>query len=218
MQFFADSADISAIKALNEQLPIEGVTTNPSLILKSGGKIAAVLGEICAAISGPVSAEVTADDYETMREEAPALAKIAANICVKLPMTYAGLRVCRELSGSGHKTNMTLCFSLPQALLAAKANAAYVSPFIGRLDDSGADGLALIGEIRRAYAFYGYKTKILAASVRSLAHISGAALMGADAITAPPQLLHDMVHHELTEKGLAGFKADWAKTGQNILA
>jgi len=217
MQFFIDSADVEAIRAMNELsgLP-EGVTTNPSLMLKAGGNVMEKLKEICAIVGGPVSVEVTAHDFETMMAQANALVKIADNICIKLPMTYDGLRACKELSLSGHKTNMTLCFSLTQAVLAAKANATFVSPFIGRLDDIGENGLGLIADIRRAYDLYDFKTKILAASIRRIEQIEGAIRSGADIVTAPPQLMRDMIKHPLTDKGIAAFEADWAKTGQTI--
>ncbi|KAA6205702.1 MAG: fructose-6-phosphate aldolase [Candidatus Tokpelaia sp.] len=216
MQFFIDSAEVEEIRALNACMPVEGVTTNPSLILKSGRKIEEVLEEICSLIGGPVSAEVTAEDYDNMMRQADILAKLADNICIKLPMTADGLRACREITANGHKTNMTLCFSANQALLAAKANAAFVSPFIGRLIDNGGDGLQLIADIRKIYDFYGFGTKILAASLREPGHVSGAALAGADCATLPPQLMRALVQHPLTDKGISAFAADWAKTGQII--
>jgi len=218
MQFFIDSAEVNAIRALHAVMPVEGVTTNPSLILKSGRKIDEALKEICAITGGPVSAEVTAEDYGGMMRQAESLARLADNICIKLPLTIDGLRACREIRAGGRKTNMTLCFSASQALLAAKANASFVSPFIGRLEDNGGDGLQLIADIRKIYAAYGYGTKILAASIRREEHISGAALAGADCATLPPQLMRDLVKHPLTDKGLAAFAADWAKTGQTISA
>ena len=216
MKFFVDTAEIKAIKALNDLGMLDGVTTNPSLILKSGRKIAEVTKEICDIVVGPVSAEVTATEYSEMMKEAAVLAKIAPNICIKLPLTFDGLRACKALTSDGHKTNVTLCFSAVQALLAAKAGATFISPFIGRLDDTGIDGMELIREIRQIYDNYGFDTEILAASIRTANHVKEAALIGADVVTVPPATLKSLVKHPLTDKGLEAFLADWAKTGQKI--
>ncbi len=216
MKFFVDTADVKDIRELNDLGLVDGVTTNPSLILKSGGNIIDVTKEICSIVKGPVSAEVTATDYAGMMKEAAVLAKIADNICIKLPVTLDGLKACKALTSDGHETNLTLCFSANQALLAAKAGATYISPFIGRLDDIGMNGMDLIGEIRTIYDNYGFETQILAASVRTVNHVKEAALIGADVITAPPATLKALVKHPLTDKGLEAFLADWAKTGQSI--
>ncbi|MDR0253270.1 MAG: fructose-6-phosphate aldolase [Brucellaceae bacterium] len=216
MKFFVDTADVKDIRELNDLGLVDGVTTNPSLILKSGGNIIDVTREICSIVKGPVSAEVTATDYAGMMKEAAVLAKIADNICIKLPLTLDGLKACKALTSDGHKTNVTLCFSANQALLAAKAGATYVSPFIGRLDDIGLNGMDLIGEIRTIFDNFAFETQILAASVRTVNHVKEAALIGADVITAPPATLKALVKHPLTDKGLEAFLADWAKTGQSI--
>lgn len=216
MKFFVDTADIDEIREINATGLLDGVTTNPSLILKSGREILEVTKEICAEVDGPVSAEVTAMDYETMMKEAAVLAKIADNICIKLPLTMDGLRACKALTSDGHKTNVTLCFSANQALLAAKAGATYISPFIGRLDDMAIDGMELIEDIRIIYDNYGFDTQILAASIRTVNHVKDAALAGADVSTIPPSTLKALVKHPLTDKGLDQFMADWAKTGQSI--
>lgn len=217
MKFFVDTADVKDIRELNDLGLVDGVTTNPSLILKSGGNIIDVTKEICSIVTGPVSAEVTATDYVSIMKEAAVLAKIASNICIKLPLTLDGLKACKALTSDGHKTNVTLCFSANQALLAAKAGATYVSPFVGRLDDIGLNGMDLIGEIRTIFDNYGFETQILAASIRTVNHVKEAALIGADVITAPPATLKALVKHPLTDKGLETFLADWAKTGQSIL-
>jgi len=216
MKFFVDTADVKDIRELNDLGLVDGVTTNPSLILKSGGNILEVTKEICSIVKGPVSAEVTATDYVGMMKEAAVLAKIADNICIKLPLTLDGLKACKALTSDGHETNVTLCFSANQALLAAKAGATYVSPFIGRLDDMGLNGMDLIGEIRTIFDNFAFETQILAASVRTVNHVKEAALIGADVITAPPATLKALVKHPLTDKGLEAFLADWAKTGQSI--
>ncbi|MBX8784702.1 fructose-6-phosphate aldolase [Ochrobactrum sp. GRS2] len=216
MKFFVDTADVKDIRELNDLGLVDGVTTNPSLILKSGGNIIDVTKEICSIVKGPVSAEVTATDYAGMMKEAAVLAKIADNICIKLPVTLDGLKACKALTSDGHETNLTLCFSANQALLAAKAGATYISPFIGRLDDIGLNGMDLIGEIRTIFDNYDFETQILAASVRTVNHVKEAALIGADVITAPPATLKALVKHPLTDKGLEAFLADWAKTGQSI--
>ena len=216
MKFFVDTADVKEIRALNELGLVDGVTTNPSLILKSGGKIAEVTKEICDIVKGPVSAEVTATEYSEMMKEAKVLARIADNICIKVPLTMDGLRACKALTSDGQGVNVTLCFSATQALLAAKAGATYISPFIGRIDDLGLDGLELISEIRTIYDNYDFKTEILAASIRTVNHVKQVAMIGADVATIPPSTLRALVNHPLTDKGLEQFLADWAKTGQKI--
>jgi transaldolase len=217
MKFFVDSAEVDAIAELNDIGMVDGVTTNPSLILKSGRDIIEVTREICAMVDGPVSAEVVALEADAMIAEGRKLAEIADNICIKLPLTWDGLKACKILTGEGFQTNVTLCFSANQALLAAKAGATYISPFIGRLDDINIDGMELIGDIRTIYDNYGYETQILAASIRSANHMKDAALIGADVATAPPAVIKAMASHVLTDKGLDGFMKDWAKTGQKIL-
>lgn len=216
MKFFVDTADVKEIRELNELGLLDGVTTNPSLILKSGRDIREVTKEICDIVSGPVSAEVTAIEYAEMMREAASLAKIADNICIKVPLTLDGLKACRALTSDGHKVNVTLCFSANQALLAAKAGATFISPFIGRIDDIGIDGMDLIAEIRTIYDNYDFDTEILAASIRTVNHVKQAALIGADVVTVPPATLKALVKHPLTDKGLEMFLADWAKTGQKI--
>ena len=217
MKIFLDSADLDEITALSDTGFIDGVTTNPSLIAKSGHNILDRIAKICAIVDGPVSAEVTAIDYDTMLAEGRKLATIAANVAVKVPLTKAGLQTCRTLSDSGIKVNVTLCFTAGQALLAAKAGAAYISPFVGRLDDIGRNGMGLIEEICTLYANYEYPTEVLVASVRSTQHVVDAALMGADVVTLPPKILTALYHHPLTDSGLDAFLQDWAKTGQTIL-
>ncbi len=217
MKFFVDTADIDAIAELNDTGMVDGVTTNPSLILKSGRDILEVTREICALIDGPVSAEVVATEYEDMVQEGRKLAKIADNIAIKVPLTWAGLKTCKVLTDAGHMVNVTLCFSANQALLAAKAGATFISPFVGRLDDVNLDGMELINDIRTIYDNYAFDTEILVASVRSVNHVTESALIGADVVTAPPAVLKKLADHPLTDKGLAAFMADWAKTGQNIL-
>lgn len=217
MKFFLDTADVADIKELVPTGLVDGVTTNPSLVMKSGRDFREVVAEICALVSGPVSAEVTALEADRMIAEGKSLAKIASNVTVKLPLTLEGLKACRALSDDAIKTNVTLCFSANQALLAAKAGAAFVSPFIGRLDDVGLEGMALIREIRAIYDNYDFRTEILAASIRTPAHVKEAALAGADVATVPPAVVKALVNHPLTDKGLAAFLADWAKTGQKIL-
>lgn len=216
MKFFVDTAVVDEIKELNDLGLVDGVTTNPSLILKSGRDIIEVTKEICALVDGPVSAEVAGTDYATIMKEAAVIAKIADNICIKLPLTLDGLKACKALTSDGHKTNVTLCFSANQALLAAKAGATYISPFIGRLDDMAIDGMDLIAEIRQIYDNYDFDTQILAASIRTVNHVKDAALIGADVCTVPPSTLKALVKHPLTDKGLETFLADWAKTGQTI--
>ncbi len=217
MKFFVDTADIDAIAELNDTGMVDGVTTNPSLIMQSGRDILEVTKEICALVSGPVSAEVVATEAEDMIAEGRKLAKIADNIAVKVPLTWAGLKTCKTLTDEGTMVNVTLCFSANQALLAAKAGASFISPFVGRLDDVNLDGMELIADIRTIYDNYAFNTEILVASVRTVNHITDSALIGADVITAPPSVLKKLADHPLTDKGLAGFMADWAKTGQKIL-
>jgi transaldolase len=217
MKFFVDTADVDAIAELNELGFADGVTTNPSLILKSGRDILEVTKEICAMIDGPVSAEVVALKADDMIAEGRKLAEIADNIAVKVPLTWDGLKACKVLTGEGKMVNVTLCFSANQALLAAKAGATFISPFIGRLDDINIDGLDLIEEIRTIYDNYAFKTEILAASIRSVNHVSECAKIGSDVVTAPPEVLKKLAQHALTDKGLAAFMKDWEKTGQNIL-
>ncbi|SDK53161.1 fructose-6-phosphate aldolase [Paracoccus chinensis] len=216
MRFFVDTADIAAIRELHELGMVDGVTTNPSLILKSGRDIAEVTREICEMVPGPVSAEVVASDAEGMIREGKHLAEIAPNVTVKVPLTWDGLKACKALTDEGHMVNVTLCFTPAQAILAAKAGATFISPFIGRLDDIGLDGMELIADIRRIYDNYGYETNLLAASIRSVNHIIECARIGADVITAPPAVIKAMANHILTDKGLDQFNADWAKTGQKI--
>ena len=216
MKFFVDTADIKEIRELNELGLLDGVTTNPSLILKSGGKIAEVTKQICDIVDGPVSAEVVATEYSAMMKEAETLSKIAENVCIKVPLTLDGLRACKAIRSEGRMVNVTLCFSANQALLAAKAGATFISPFIGRLDDMGFDGMEVIAEIRQIYDNYGFDTEILAASIRTVDHVKRAALIGADVATIPPATLKALVKHPLTDKGLEQFLADWAKTGQTI--
>ena len=217
MKFFVDSADVAAIKELNDLGMVDGVTTNPSLILKAGRDIVEVTREICGIVAGPVSAEVVALTADEMIAEGRKLAEIAPNITVKVPLTWEGLRACKVLSGEGKMVNVTLCFSVNQAILAAKAGATFISPFVGRLDDINMDGMELISDIRQVYDNYGYETQILAASIRSANHITQCALIGADVVTAPPAVIKAMVSHPLTDKGLEQFLKDWAKTGQKIL-
>ena len=216
MKFFVDTADVKEIRELNDLGLLDGVTTNPSLILKSGRKIAEVTKEICDIVDGPVSAEVTATEYAEMMKEAKVLAKIADNICIKVPLTLDGLKACKAIRSDGRLVNVTLCFSANQALLAAKAGASFISPFIGRIDDIGIDGMELIAEIKQIYDNYGFPTEILAASIRTVNHVKQAALIGAHVATVPPATLKALVKHPLTDKGLETFLADWAKTGQKI--
>lgn len=217
MKFFVDSADVAAIRELNDLGMVDGVTTNPSLILKSGRDIVEVTKEICDMVSGPVSAEVVATEARAMIAEGLKLAKIAPNIAVKVPLTWDGLSACKALSGEGHRVNVTLCFSAAQAILAAKAGASFISPFIGRIDDNHYDGIELIEDIRIIYDNYDFKTEILAASIRSVNHIIDCARIGADVVTAPPAVIKAMASHVLTDKGLELFLKDWAKTGQKII-
>ncbi|MEA1942028.1 MAG: fructose-6-phosphate aldolase [Pseudomonadota bacterium] len=217
MKFFVDTADVSEINELNEAGLVDGVTTNPSLIAKSGRDFLEVTKDICDLVDGPVSAEVTALEAAGMLTEGRKLAKIADNVVIKLPLTFEGLKACRTLSGEGIKTNVTLCFSANQGLLAAKAGASFISPFIGRLDDLGVDGMELIENLRIIYDNYGFATEVLAASIRSADHVQQCALAGADVATVPPGVLKGLVRHTLTDAGLEAFLADWKKTGQSIL-
>lgn len=217
MKFFVDTAEIDAIAELNDLGMVDGVTTNPSLILKSGRDIMEVTKEICDLVDGPVSAEVVALEADAMIAEGRELAKIAENITVKLPLTWAGLKACKVLSDEGRMVNVTLCFSANQALLAAKAGASFISPFIGRLDDIHIDGMDLIEDIRTIYDNYGFETEILAASIRTVGHVQQCAMIGADVITAPPDVIKKLAGHPLTNAGLEQFMKDWAKTGQKIL-
>lgn len=217
MKFFVDSADVTAIRELNELGMVDGVTTNPSLILKSGRNILEVTREICGIVCGPVSAEVVALGADEMVAQGRTLAALAPNIAVKVPLTWDGLKACKTLTDEGFMVNVTLCFSANQALLAAKAGATFISPFIGRLDDINLDGLDLISDIRTIYDNYGFDTQILAASIRTANHVSECAMIGADVITAPPAVIKAMANHMLTDKGLEQFMNDWAKTGQKIV-
>lgn len=218
MKFFVDTADINDIRDLAATGLLDGVTTNPSLIAKAGRNFIDLVAEICDVVDGPVSAEVAATDYETMLLEGKHLAKIAPNVAVKVPLTQAGLRVCRHLANDGVMVNVTLCFSAAQAILAAKAGAAFISPFVGRLDDIGQDGMELIADIVEIYREHpAFRTEVLAASIRHPMHVTEAARLGAHVVTMPPAVLRQMYQHPLTDKGLAAFMADWAKTGQSIL-
>jgi transaldolase len=217
MKFFADTADTADIRDLADAGLLDGVTTNPSLIHKAGRDFLEVVAEICEIVPGkPVSAEVVALDYDGMMREAEIVRKIADNIAVKVPLTIDGLKTCKALTDDGTMVNVTLCFSANQALLAAKAGATFVSPFVGRHDDNGFDGMALISDIRLIYDNYDFATEILVASVRHPIHVLEAARIGADVMTAPPAVIRQLVKHPLTDKGIEGFLADWAKTGQKI--
>ena len=217
MKFFVDTADTAEIEDLAATGLLDGVTTNPSLIAKSGRDFMEVTKEICGLVDGPVSAEVVALDHETMMKEAEVLRKIADNVCIKVPLTIDGLKTCKALTGEGTMVNVTLCFSANQALLAAKAGATFVSPFVGRHDDNGFDGMELIGDIRLIYDNYLFDTEILVASVRHPTHVLQSAKIGADVATMPAAVIKGLFKHVLTDKGIEGFLADWAKTGQTIL-
>jgi len=217
MKFFADTADMDAIKDLADLGMLDGVTTNPSIIAKSGLNFLEVIPEICKICDGPVSAEVASTDFDTMMKEAEKLAALADNVCVKLPLTEAGLKTCRHLSAQNIMTNVTLCFSANQALLAAKAGATFISPFVGRLDDIGLTGMDLIEDIITIYDQYGFDTNVLVASIRHPQHLREAALLGADVATLPPKVIKQLFKHPLTDKGLADFVKDWESTGQSIL-
>ena len=216
MKFFVDTADIADIRELAESGLVDGVTTNPSLIHKSGRDFLEVVREICAIVPGPVSAEVVAADHDEMMREAEIVRKIADNIAVKVPLTIDGLRTCRKLTADGTMVNVTLCFTANQALLAAKAGATFISPFVGRHDDIGFDGMQIISDIRIIYDNYAFDTQILVASVRSPMHVLEAAKIGADVMTAPPSVIRQLFKHPLTDNGLKAFLADWEKTGQRI--
>jgi len=218
MKFFVDTGDIAEIRDLATTGLLDGITTNPSLIAKAGKPFIPLIEEICSVVAGPVSAEVAATDYETMRKEGMKLSKIAPNVAVKVPLTPAGLKVCKELSDGGTMVNVTLCFTPLQALLAAKAGASFISPFVGRLDDIAYDGMQLIADIMTIYENYpNFQTEVLVASVRHPVHILEAARLGADVMTCPPDVIRKLYHHSLTDKGLAAFVEDWKKTGQSIL-
>ena len=217
MKFFVDTAEIKDIQELHEAGLLDGVTTNPSLVAKSGRDFKEVVKEICTIVPGPVSAEVAATEYDGMIAEGRVLAALAENVVVKLPLTLAGLRATKTFSGEGIKTNVTLCFSPNQALLAAKVGASYISPFIGRLDDINLDGMELIEQIRTIYDNYNFETQILAASIRSPNHVTQAALAGADVATIPPAVIKKLADHPLTKSGLDAFVKDWKSTGQSIL-
>ncbi len=218
MKFFIDTADVAEIRSLIDTGFVDGVTTNPTLIARSGRGMVETIAEICGLVEGPVSAEVTASDLEGMLAEGRFLAKIATNVTIKVPLTPDGLKACRVLTQEGHKVNVTLCFSPAQALLAAKAGATFISPFVGRLDDVGESGMTLIDEIIQIYDHYPHlNTEVLVASVRNPLHVVEAALAGADVVTLPPSVVRQLYNHPLTDKGIALFTADWAKTGQSIL-
>jgi transaldolase len=216
MKFFVDTADTNEIRELAETGLLDGVTTNPSLIHKAGRDFLDVVKEICAIVPGPVSAEVVALDHDGMMREAETLRKIADNVAIKVPLTLDGLKTCRKLTADGTMVNVTLCFSANQALLAAKAGATFISPFVGRHDDAGFDGMQLIADIRLIYDNYDFGTEILVASVRHPVHVLESARLGADVATMPPAVIRQLVKHPLTDKGIEGFLADWAKTGQKI--
>lgn len=217
MKFFVDTADTAEIEELAATGLLDGVTTNPSLITKSGRQFLEVVKEICGIVDGPVSAEVVALDHDTMMREAEVLRKLADNVCIKVPLTIDGLKTCKALTGDGTQVNVTLCFTPAQALLAAKAGATFISPFVGRLDDIGSDGMDLIRDVRVIYDNYAFETQILVASVRHPIHILESARIGADVMTAPPAVIKALFNHPLTDKGIQGFLADWAKTGQTIV-
>lgn len=218
MKFFVDTADLNEIRDLSETGLLDGVTTNPSLMAKTGQKIVDVIAAICEVVPGPVSAEVAATDFKTMLAEGRRLAKIAPNVAVKVPLTVDGLKTCKALRGEGTMVNVTLCFSATQALLAAKAGATFISPFVGRLDDLSQDGMQLIGDILQIYRQYdAIETEVLVASIRHPVHLLQAAKMGAHVSTLPPNVIRQLYNHPLTDKGLAAFLADWEKTGQSIL-
>jgi transaldolase len=216
MKFFVDTADTAEIRDLAETGLLDGVTTNPSLIHKAGRDFLEVVKEICSIVAGPVSAEVVATDQKEMMREAEILRKIGSNIAVKVPLTVDGLKTCKALTSDGTMVNVTLCFTANQALLAAKAGASFISPFVGRLDDIGTEGMQLISDIRLIYDNYDFATEILVASVRHPIHVHEAAKIGADVMTAPPAVIRQLFKHPLTDKGLEAFLADWQKTGQKI--
>ena len=217
MKFFVDTADIKQIEELIPTGFVNGITTNPSLIAKQGTNLSETIKSICSIVDGPVSAEVTATDHEIMLKEGQYLASLAKNVAVKVPLTIDGLKTCKKLREQGTMVNVTLCFSAAQALLAAKAGASFISPFVGRLDDIGEKGMELIEDIVIMYENYGFETEVLVASVRTKQHVIDAALIGAQVATLPPKIIYELYNHELTDKGLKGFLDDWAKTGQSIL-
>jgi len=217
MKFFVDSADIKQIEDLMPTGLVDGVTTNPSLIAKNGDDMAKTIKDICALVPGPVSAEVTATDSDKMLEEGQYLASLAKNVTIKVPLTINGLKTCKALRAQGTQVNVTLCFSATQALLAAKAGASFISPFVGRLDDIGEKGMDLIEDIVVIYENYGFETEVLVASVRSKQHVIDAAIIGAHVTTLPPKVIYELYEHPLTDKGLKAFLDDWSKTGQSIL-
>jgi transaldolase len=217
MKFFVDTADVGEIRELAATGLLDGVTTNPTLISKAGRPIKEVIAEICAIVPGPISAEVAATSFDAMMAEANILKAIAKNVTIKVPLTWDGLKACKALSSGGTMVNVTLCFSANQALLAAKAGATFISPFVGRLDDIGFDGMELISEIRTIYDNYDFRTQVLAASIRTPLHVTQAALAGADVATIPPAIIKNLAKHPLTDKGLESFLADWKKTGQTIV-
>ena len=217
MKFFVDTADIKQIEELIHTGFVDGVTTNPSLIAKLGADMSQTIKSICSLIKGPVSAEVTATDHESMLNEGQYLASLAKNVAVKVPLTVDGLKTCKKLREQDVMVNVTLCFSVAQALLAAKAGATFISPFVGRLDDIGEKGMNLIEDIVIVYENYGFETEVLVASVRTKQHVVDAALIGAHVATLPPKIIHELYKHELTDKGLKAFLDDWSKTGQSIL-
>jgi transaldolase len=216
MKFFVDTAEVKDIKELADLGLLDGVTTNPTLIAKSGRQFKEVIAEICAVVEGPVSAEVVSLDFDGMMREAADLKKIAKNVTIKVPMTLDGLKACKRLTSEGTMVNVTLCFSANQALLAAKAGASFISPFLGRLDDIHMDGTDLIAEIRQIYDNYAFDTEILAASIRTPLHVKQVAMIGADVATCPPAVIKSLVKHPLTDKGIEQFMADWKKTGQTL--
>jgi len=216
MKFFVDTAEVNEIRELADIGLLDGVTTNPSLIAKSGRQFKEVIAEICSIVPGPVSAEVVSLDYAGMMREAAEMKKIAKNVTIKVPLTIDGLKACKALTSEGTMVNVTLCFSANQALLAAKAGASFISPFVGRLDDIHLDGTELIAEIRQIYDNYAFDTEILAASLRTPLHVKQVALIGADVATMPPAVIKGLVKHPLTDKGIEQFMADWKKTGQSL--
>ena len=218
MKFFVDTADIKQIEELIPTGFVDGITTNPSLIAKQGNDLSETIKSICSIVNGPVSAEVTATDYPTMLQEGKYLASLGKNVAVKVPLTIDGLKTCKKLREQQIMVNVTLCFSATQALLAAKAGASFISPFVGRLDDIGEKGMNLIEDIVIIYENYGFETEVLVASVRTTQHVIDAALIGAHVATLPPKVIHELYNHELTDKGLKAFLDDWAKTGQSILS
>ena len=218
MKFFVDTADIQQIEKLISTGFVDGITTNPSLIAKQDNDLSEIIKSICSIVNGPVSAEVTATDHPTMLEEGKYLASLAKNVAVKVPLTVDGLKTCKKLREQQIMVNVTLCFSAAQALLAAKAGASFISPFVGRLDDIGEKGMNLIEDIVIIYENYGFETEVLVASIRTTQHVIDAALIGAHVATLPPKVIHELYNHELTDKGLKAFLDDWAKTGQSILS